>query len=214
MNNYSLLQRTHQRGVVMLLCLIVLVILLIGGVAVVRSTSSTLISSGNLAFRRDLVNQGEQAIVRVLADFQNPASLGGTGMLGSHHPDKNYSAVQLAMPADKSSGGIPEVMLSNTKSGRDVAGATFVPTGPNISGATSDVQISYVVDRLCNVTGPATKSNCVYASDSEVLGGSSSSMPAGGRLPPVFSPVYRVSVRVTGPRDTQVFLQSSFSKPE
>src|SRR5690349_2351084 len=136
MNHTRLLRRMHQRGVVLLLCLIVLVILLIGGVAVVRSTSSTLISSGNLAFRRDLVNQGGQGVARGLADFQGPGSLGGAGMLGSHHPEKNYSAVELAMPAGNSSGGIPEVLLSNAKAGKDVAGSAFTPTSPSISGAT------------------------------------------------------------------------------
>jgi type IV pilus assembly protein PilX len=44
----------HQRGVVLLFCLIVLVILLIGGVAVMRSTHTSLASAGNLAFRATL----------------------------------------------------------------------------------------------------------------------------------------------------------------
>jgi Tfp pilus assembly protein PilX len=63
------LRPARQRGVVLLFCLIVLVILLAGGVAVVRSMNTSLTSAGNLAFRRDLVNQGERAVSAVLAKF-------------------------------------------------------------------------------------------------------------------------------------------------
>jgi type IV pilus assembly protein PilX len=52
----------RQRGVVLIFTLIILLILTIGAVALMRSMNTSLFSAGNLAFRRDLVNQGEQAV--------------------------------------------------------------------------------------------------------------------------------------------------------
>ena len=63
----------RQRGIVLLFCLIVLVILLIGSVATVRSTHTSLASAGNMAFRRALTSQGEQAASNVMVAFKSGA---------------------------------------------------------------------------------------------------------------------------------------------
>ena len=82
---------SRQRGVVLLFCLVILVILLAGGVAVVRSMNSSMFSAGNLAFKRDLLNQGEQAVSQVLRAFAAGGSLGtpiitaATGMPATSH---------------------------------------------------------------------------------------------------------------------------------
>jgi len=51
---------SRERGVVLIFTLIILLILTIGAVALLRSMNTSLFSAGNLAFRRDLTNQGEQ----------------------------------------------------------------------------------------------------------------------------------------------------------
>ena len=61
---------SRQRGVVLIFALIVLLILTIGAVALMHSMTSSLFSAGNLAFRRDLVNQSEQAVSDVLTQFK------------------------------------------------------------------------------------------------------------------------------------------------
>jgi type IV pilus assembly protein PilX len=202
---------SRERGVVLLFCLIVLVILLVGAVAVIRSTNSSLAGAGNLAFRRDLVNQGEQVASNVMTAFKSGA-LKSASLAAASVPSANYSAVELTADAR----GVPLVLLASDSSpaGTDVAGGTFAPTAADIAGATSDVSIRYVIDRLCNAAGTATTTACVYSpSDSNVTGGSSQ-LPASQRPASTISPVYRVSVRVTGPRGTQVFLQNSITRPE
>ena len=100
----------RERGVVLLFCLIILVVLLAGGVAVMRSMDTSLFGAGNLAFKRDLVNQGELAIAKAMREFQTSGALAATGATSSSLPGANYSAIQLAANAQ----GIPEVLLKKT----------------------------------------------------------------------------------------------------
>ena len=189
----------RERGVVLLICLIVLVILLAGGVAVMRSMNTSLSGAGNLAFKRDLVNQGEQAAVKALALF----STGALSAVGADYNDaqaSNYSAVRL----DSNDRGIPLALLKD-----DLYNAKASDT---IERPADFVKIRYLIDRLCNTSGASSKSTCVYApATTDVRGGS---VQESGRPPPPKALVYRLSVRVDGPRNTQVFLQSSFTKPE
>ncbi|QRF57574.1 hypothetical protein [Variovorax paradoxus] len=192
----------RDRGIVLLVCLIVLVVLMAGAVAVVRSMNTTLTSAGNLAFKRDLVNQGEQAAVKALALFGTGGSLSASGADTTNAPQFNYSAIRL----DTNDQGIPLALL------KDATFDTVAQASNNITRDADKVIVRYVIDRLCNSTGAASKSNCVYApATTDVRGGS---VQESARPPPPKSLVYRLSVRVDGPRNTQVFLQSSFTKPE
>ena len=193
-------QRSRQRGVVLIFSLIVLLILAVGAVALLRSMNDSLVTAGNLAFHRDLVNQGEQAISNVMTEFKTAAA----PLLGETTDDNiaaNYKSVALTTNPQ----GVPLALLNQT---------TFltVGTGANdIAGpANSGVTIRYVIDRLCNATGAASSTTCVQ----------SSALPTGGtadRNTAVAAPtatVYRISVRVSGPRNTQAFLQTTFTKPD
>jgi type IV pilus assembly protein PilX len=188
----------RQRGVVLLVCLIVLVILLAGGVAVVRSMNTSLTSAGNLAFRRDLVNQGERAVSFVLTN--KLASGGALANATDDLPSENFKATKL----DTNTQGVPLALLD------DKAFATVGQSANDLADAVAQVSIRYVIDRLCSSTGPATSTGCVQ----------SSAAPAGGTASPTPSPppptatIYRLSLRVSGPRDTQVFMQSTFTKPD
>lgn len=199
--------RAEQRGVVLLLCLIVLVVLLAGGVAVVRSMNTSLSSAGNLAFKRDLVNQGEQAAAKVLALFDKDTGGALSADTANHASAKvlNYSAKELP----SNGRGIPTVLL-----GSDDAFNVVASTANDIQDAArkDQVRVRYVIDRLCNDVGVPGKANCVYApASNDVRGGS---VQESGRPAPPKAVVYRLSIRVDGPRDTQVFLQTSFRNPE
>lgn len=191
-------RRRHQRGVVLLLCLIVLVILLAGGVAVVRSMNTSLTSAGNLAFRRDLVNQGERAVSFVLAN--KLASGGALSNATDDLPGENFKATKL----DTNAQGVPLALLD------DKAFGAVGKASNDLTDAVAQVSIRYLIDRLCTSTGPATSTGCVQ----------SSAAPAGGTASPTPPPtpptatIYRLSLRVSGPRDTQVFMQSTFTKPD
>jgi type IV pilus assembly protein PilX len=189
---------SRERGVVLIFTLIILVILSIGAVALVRSMKTSLVSAGNLSFRRDLVNQGEQAVSTVITAFKTGAFT-STSATEADNTAANYSSTVLATNAQ----GVPNALLNNAAFAR-------VGTSANdIVGATSDVNIRYVVDRMCSATGPSSGALCVQSTAAPTGG----TAPGNG-LPPPSATVYRLSVRITGPRSTQVFVQTTFTKPD
>lgn len=191
----------REQGVVLIFTLIVLLILSIGAVALVRSMNTSLFSAGNLAFRRDLVNQGEQASSVVLALFKTGGALVSSSTTMADQIANNYKATMLPVNAQ----GVPNVLLND-------ANFSAVGTASNdiVTGAAGDVKVRYVIDRLCSSTGAASSLLCVQSSAAPT-GGTANSATA---VPPATATVYRLSVRVTGPRSTQVFLQSTFTKPD
>jgi Tfp pilus assembly protein PilX len=193
-------ERARQRGVVLIFSLIVLLILTIGAVALVRSMNSSLFSAGNMAFRRDLVNQGELAVSTVLAEFKAGGALVASATTAADQPTLNYSSVQL--PTNNQ--GVPTVLLN------DAAFAATWTAGDLAGAPNTGVTIRYVIDRLCSAAGLSTAALCVQSSASPT-GGTANHTAA---VPPPTATVYRLSARVTGPRNTQVFLQTSFTKPD
>jgi Tfp pilus assembly protein PilX len=187
---------SRERGVVLLFSLIILLILTIGSVALVRSMNSSLFSAGNLAFRRDLVNQGELAIANVLTQIAAGTFVSPTT---ADNPAANYTAE--IQPSNTQ--GVPNAMLS------DALFATVGSAANDLGGQTPDVSIRYLIERMCSGAGTSTTTLCVQ----------SSAAPAGGTAPgngvsPPTATVYRVTVRVSGARSTQVFLQSTFTQPD
>jgi type IV pilus assembly protein PilX len=191
----------RQRGVVLIFSLIVLLILAIGAVALLRSVNSSLLGAGNLAFHRDLVNQAEQAISTVMTEFKtNGAPL--LGATTADLPAANY--VSTALPTNAQ--GVPVVLLSNNNAVFNAVASS----ANDIPGATPDVTIRYVIDRLCTNTGAASSANCAQSTGSI----NSGTVNQNTGLPAPSATIYRVSVRVNGPRGTQAFLQTTFTKPD
>lgn len=202
---------SRQRGVVLVFALIALVIMLIGAVAMMRSINTTQFSTGNLGFKRDLTNQAERALTAVFAEV-NTGALSTLLAREANLKASNYSATMLPNNAQ----GLPTALLSD---------AAFLVVGDaskdimvtDEAGASIGVTIRYLIDRMSTATGPCGPDTCVMASQT-LTGGSFSEWNSAqnnngiggvGAAPP--QPVYRVTVRVTGPRGTQSFFQSTFS---
>ena len=188
--------RRQQRGAVLLFAMIALVILLIGTVALMRSMNTSLFTAGNFGFKRDLTNQGERAIATVL-DLVQTGALGTQTSRENSAKARNYSASILPTNGD----GIPLALLS------DAAFAAVGVAGNDISPADMGVTVRYVIDRLCIAAGPASPDSCSVPSPPPQ--GVSSGSKDDAELPVQF--IYRVSIRVDGPRRTQSFFQSTFT---
>jgi len=196
-----------QRGVTMLFGLIALAIMMIGAAAMVRSMNTSLFSAGNLGFKRDLTNQAERALANIMP-LMNAGVLSSELARQSHSPTQNYSAMLLPSNAQ----GVPNALVSDT-----LFGASARATN-DIVVADQAVVVRYIVDRLCTADGLADASRCTMSDLGVPSGGSASALltavdnstGGAGALPQQV--VYRLSIRVTGPRNTQAFFQTTFSR--
>ena len=189
--------RRGQRGVVLLFAMIALVILLIGTAALMRSMNTSMFTAGNFGFKRDLTNQGERAMRNVLDLLQAGGALATEAAREADGTANNYSASIL--PTNDQ--GLPLVLLSG-----DVAFAAVGVAGNDIQPAGMGVTVRYVIDRLCAANGPASPDSCTVANPPPSGGSAGEAEP-----PPPMQFVYRVSIRVDGPRNTQSFFQSTFT---
>ncbi|MEO5735231.1 MAG: type II secretion system protein [Rubrivivax sp.] len=209
-----LTRRARQRGVTMLFGLIALAIMLIGAAAMVRSMNTSLANAGNLGFKRDLTNQTERGMLEAIERLNTGGVLGTEATRQNHNPAQNYSASIL--PTNPQ--GVPTALI-------DDAAFTATWSAPDIDVPTQGVRVRYLIDRLCVGVGAATPTSCSLSEDL-VPAGSSSSEGERAEDPPAGAGaaagataavnrrvVYRVSVRVSGPRNTQAFFQTTLTPP-
>jgi type IV pilus assembly protein PilX len=200
---------SQHRGVVLIFALIALIVMLIASYALVRSFNTTLFTAGNISFKRDMQNQAERAVPVVLNAMRAMGTLVTPESRANNLVTQNYSAIILAANAQ----GIPQILLGTTTAfdGLWTAGPILVPD--------QGVEIRYIVDRLCDAAGLDTvlgSARCQIV-DNGPMGGSGSHLnvaedsSSAGAGATSLSIVYRLSIRVDGPRDTQAFFQTTFT---
>jgi len=197
----------RQRGAVLIISLIVLMVLMLAGVALVRSTDTALFQSGNLAFQRDLANQSER-VIPVVRTLLQTGPLATSASRAANMPAANYSASVLPSNAQ----GIPNALIDNTVFASLSMTATndIALTDPTTNVAWGNIR--YVIDRQCTQAGDETTlGNLCAAATSPSTGCTSDNLQTCALGVPG-QIVYRVSVRVTGPRNTLAFFQTSVTR--
>jgi type IV pilus assembly protein PilX len=195
-------QASRQTGVILLIVLVALVALLSAGIALVRSSDVGLLQAGNLAFHRDLHNQAERGIQAALAQFNTTGVLATEAARSANQPAVNYSAQRLATDAR----GMPLALLSESKLG------TVGKAGNDLIDKQNAVTVRTVIDRLCAQVGAYSSATCTNFAPAIGQAPGPVDSQDRGNLTSAELPVYRISVRATGPRNTQVFLQTTLSR--
>lgn len=186
-----------QRGVVLLMALIVLVVMTLAGLALMRSVSTSNVIAGNMAFQQAATHSadaGAEAAVAFLegsaaaALYTNVTSGGGVRYL--------------AYRQDPAAGQSWDDFWTNT-----VPAAAKNTLAADAAGNT----VAYVIHRLCNNEGvPLSVAAC---STSPVDTGSSGNSQGAGVVALLAPPqtYYRITTRVTGPRNTLSYVQAIVS---
>lgn len=203
------MRRKRQSGIVIIMTLIAMVILLITGVALIRSVDSTLGMAGNISFKRDLVNQADIGIAAAMTSMTSTSGLLYSATTrASDLPSANYSASKL----DSNNQGIPYVLINSTTFGSSgMSLADITPT--DASGSSMGVTIRYVIDRQCSAAGTFTTikyTSCAYV-PSGGLSGDSSQDAFDKSAGTADRAIYRITVKVTGPHNTETYAQTTFS---
>jgi hypothetical protein len=191
----------------MLFGMIALAIMLIGAVAMVQSMSTSMFNLGNLGFKRDITNQAERAVAVALTAMTTGALATHTARV-SHSASSNYSAT-LLIPNNAQ--GLPTALVD------DSVFSTVGNSSNDISIPSQGITVRYLIDRMCVNTGTASASHCTMSGNVVPDGGVSGSDPraedssTGGAGAVGQQTVYRVSIRVTGPRRTQAYFQTTLT---
>lgn len=197
-----------QRGIVLVIALIVLVAMTLAGIALVRSIDSASLIAGNLAFRQSATNSGDGALeaavtaISALTKAQlesnatgyyafAPAPAGKTDLTGAETPDN--AADDFDWDANAA-----------TIAGSDTAGN----------------RAQYVVHRLCEtgtVALDAKKCATISAEPNKANSPGIATKQKTDKDDPAdrignISGLYRVTVRITGPRNTHSFLQAIMAR--
>ncbi len=180
----------RQRGVVLFIALIVLVAMSLAGIALVRSVDTNVLVAGNLAFRQGATAASDSPVQAARAWIVANAT--GSNLFSDSSSQAFFSTWQSAFNPD-------------TYDWKDAAKAKSL--GVDGAGNTR----YYVIHRMCSNSGdPNAATNlCVKSAASGRGRGSFGAIAYPGlALEEAGSPVYRITARVEGPKNTVTMVQT------
>jgi len=191
--------RRAQQGVVLFIALIILVAMTLAGIALMRSVDTNVLIAGNLAFRQANTMYADTGVEAARAWLSaNTASLNNNQPGGALHYWANYQE------------GLNFLGTATDATLNYNWGQAATVTAPDPA-----YTIAYVIHRLCGGAGAPSDAaaKCMQAS----AGGGSGSSGLGTKgvvtygvqaLPGVSTIYYRVTIRVSGPRNTLSYVQA------
>jgi len=190
--------RKAQQGLVLFVALIVLVAMSLAGIALLRSVDTGTIISGNLAFRQSAMHTGDMGVEAArsyLMGVSPAANLyadnGGAGYYAQWAEDLDLIGNKTASTSDDFDWSTAVNVTS--------------PTPP--AGYT----VAWVIHRLCQQTGDPASVTCVKQSGTaSTTGGGTKGAAAFGTMA-ISVPtnaLYRITVRVAGPRNSTSYIQA------
>lgn len=190
--------RSGQRGVVLMIALIVLVAMTLAGIALVRSVDTSNIIAGNLAFQQAATHAGDTGTETAITWLQ-------TNNVGTTLQANIFASGYAAARTDPAAGQSWDAFWTNV----------LVPAGQVVTlppDASTGNTVAYTIQRLCNAIGdPAVPGvDCAVSQSTATTAGSSK---GAGVIALQYSAqvYYRITSRITGPRNTVSYIQTIIS---
>jgi type IV pilus assembly protein PilX len=185
----------HERGVVLLMALIVLLAMTLAGLALMRSVSTSNVIAGNMAFQQAATQSADAGVEAAVTFLET--SLAGT----LHTSVTTGGGVRyLAFRQDPSPGQSWDNFWTNT-----VPAAALNTLPADAAGNT----VAFVIHRLCNNEGVAITVAACTTTPIDTAGSSSGNSQGAGVVALIAPPetYYRITTRVSGPRNTLSYVQ-------
>lgn len=195
---------TAQRGVALIVALIVLVAMTLAGLSLMRSMDTTGLIAGNLAFRQSATQSGDIGVETAIQWLEDNASTTMACSDGTTQPTLECDHPTLGYFAQRADPGA-------TQSWDDfwqTWSASAQPATPIQDASGNSTQ--YLIHRLCNDVGAPNRTPSPGCAFSQAAGASQgNSMTSDFVVRNVASQVYyRITTRVSGPRNTVSFVQT------
>ncbi len=194
----------RQRGVVLAVVLVVLVVMMLGSVSLLNSVDTSALLSGNIGFKRDSINSAGGGLNKAFesmktADFRAnqdsvagcppPAGTGTACTAASKWAALNFYPRIL----ETDENGVPLIIKNKTQFDSMFKIAPVKSNGN---------EMRFLIERMCETYGPSSKVTCVLSTESPLGGDEKAGKPGS-----TASPVYRVTVRTDGVRNSQTYVQ-------
>lgn len=206
----------RQQGLSLIVVLVALLVISFAAIALLRSSDTSTLVSGNLGFQRSALASGDAATEEAIGWLEANDAGGG---LFADDEDLGYFATT-ADNCDLTGSRTPDdddddVDWTDADPGADcnMAARTVTP-----DGVADGFEVRYVINRVCNAAGDP---NSVLAADgatamacSRAGGGASEGSTKGGAaygnmpLTGGAQTYYRITTRIDGPRGTVRYVQS------
>jgi type IV pilus assembly protein PilX len=190
---YQMQHANKQRGVVLFIALIALVVMSLAAVALIRSVDTSTIIAGNLASKQAATasaDSGLETALSWMAAIPTPATLDVSNATSGYYATQDADPTTFTWDATDS---------------RLATGANII-AGTDTSGNT----IRYVIQRMCRTAGAPSPGGCLFGAP--VVGSNSQAVVdetgAGAVTSTEQSPLYRVTARVVGVKNTISFIQA------
>lgn len=214
--NFRSVRNPHvnQKGVVLFIALVVLIAMSIAGVALVRSTDTANIISGNFAFRQAALQESDVGVDAAFLALNDALSANYIANKNANAAPRYYATMQTPATAPAlNANGAPSYI--NNMSSTDAVGAADVyATGVGPNGN----RVRYVIERMCNLIPPANtappstaaqiSANCLTYNPASVSNSSRNALRIKLEGIATGNVYYRVTVRVDGPRNTVSIAQA------
>ena len=198
---HTFLVLNKQRGVVLFVALIALVVMSLAAVALIRSVDTNTLITGNLSFKQSAVVSSDRGIETAVA-WVNTAAVANLTSLNNDNVASGYFSTFDTLDLDDRA-----VLKANATWNNNSA----VAVGTGIAAGTETLtknEIRYIVQRMCRDPITPTKENCLFGETKIGSGSKKEKYRKGLNLKPVPSAIYRVTVRVTGPKNTVSYTQT------
>lgn len=206
----------RQLGLSLLVALIALAAMSMAGVALIRSIDTNSLIAGNLAFRQNSTTSADTGVEAARQWLMSASS----AYLQDDHSDNGYYATRADTGGEDNKG--MDLTGSRTKSTNDnikwidATGSEQAGSHKPYCEATNDAtgnRICYVIHRMCDVPGSIDSADCSTSTSSDSDGISQGAVdrqisyqtPLSG--PGTTMGRYRITVRVSGPRNNNSYVQ-------
>lgn len=206
----------RQRGLSLLVALIALAAMSMAGVALIRSIDTNALIAGNLAFRQISTTSADTGVEAARLWLMNSSS----AYLQDNHSDIGYFATRADTGGEDNKG--MDLTGSRTKSTNDnvkwIDATGYEQAGSHtpFCEANNDAtgnRICYVIHRMCDAPGSIDSAGCSTStttnSDGISKGAFGAEMSYQPNMPGSGSTMgrYRITVRVSGPRNNNSYVQ-------
>jgi Tfp pilus assembly protein PilX len=200
--------KSSQQGLVLFVALMALVVMSLASVALIRSVDTSSQITGNLAFKQSTSissSYGLEAMADTIGSKIKSYAF-------TNDPSNGYYAVCTTFDAGATGQCNGENLVADmtwSDANSKLATGAGIADGKDPYGNT----IRYIVERMCNQTGNSTLERCLMAatptdSSSKNVVGINANF-----LEPIPEPLplYRVTVRIAGPKNTVTYVQAFVS---